>query len=547
VIHKVAIRRFKRFQDIEFALPGHVVIAGPNNTGKTTLLQAIAAFDLALARWQELNDFQRHGGAYTKAPIARQAFAAVPLRSFDLLWSDRRQQASIEIEIHFDLGLRIGMEFIPDSTEQMYVRPLRNCPPDDVRAAPLGCVFVPAMSGLSTEEPVYQRPKIEQLLFQARPGEVLRNLLVQASMQDVAWAALVSAIRDLFGYELHTPDGRGASILAEYGTRKDGPRFDIASAGSGFLQVLMLLTFLHTRPGAVLLLDEPDAHLHVILQDAVYAELRRVAAEKRSQLLIATHSEVIIDAAEPRHVCVLLDQPRMLATDEERERLIRSLRVLSNADIMRALEVPGILYLDDYTDLDILREWARILSHRGHDFLTTRLFWKANVAEPRAGAQGVSAADHYAALRLVRELPALQILDGDARPEIPATPITGHGFQRVRWKRYEIESYLFHPAALERFVEAQVGAEAAAQHAADLRAHLTNTMPPAFMADPFANLGFLVGTKARKDLIPPALDAAGLPGFPYQRFFEIASVMGPEEIHPEVVEKLDAIVKAFGG
>ena len=195
MIHKVAIRRFKRFQEVEFSLPGHVVIAGPNNTGKTTLLQAIAAFDLALARWQELNDFQRHGGGYTKAPIARQAFAAVPLRSFDLLWSDRRQQESIEIEIHFDLGLRIGMEFIPDTTEQMYVRPLRQCPPIDVRATPLGCVFVPAMSGLSIEEPVYQRPKIEQLLFQARPGEVLRNLLVQASMQSPAWDALVAAMR----------------------------------------------------------------------------------------------------------------------------------------------------------------------------------------------------------------------------------------------------------------------------------------------------------------------------------------------------------------
>ena len=37
----------------------------------------------------------------------------------------------------------------------------------------------------------------------------------------------------------------------------------------------MLLTMLNTRPGAVLLLDEPDAHLHVILQDAIYGELRR--------------------------------------------------------------------------------------------------------------------------------------------------------------------------------------------------------------------------------------------------------------------------------
>ena len=38
-----SIEGFKRFEDVEFVLPGHIVVAGPNNTGKTTLLQAIAA------------------------------------------------------------------------------------------------------------------------------------------------------------------------------------------------------------------------------------------------------------------------------------------------------------------------------------------------------------------------------------------------------------------------------------------------------------------------------------------------------------------------
>ena len=75
---------------------------------------------------------------------------------------------------------------------------------------------------------------------------------------------------------------------------------------AGFQQVLMLLTFLHTRPGAVLLLDEPDAHLHMILQDAIYAELRTVAIRQHSQLVIATHSEVIINAVEPRELCAML-------------------------------------------------------------------------------------------------------------------------------------------------------------------------------------------------------------------------------------------------
>jgi predicted ATP-dependent endonuclease of OLD family len=43
----------------------------------------------------------------------------------------------------------------------------------------------------------------------------------------------------------------------------------------------------------VLLLDEPDAHLHVILQRQVYDLLRKVAQARRCHLLISTHSEVI--------------------------------------------------------------------------------------------------------------------------------------------------------------------------------------------------------------------------------------------------------------
>ena len=42
MIRKVILRRFKRFQEETFPLPGHIVFAGPNNTGKTTVLQAIA-------------------------------------------------------------------------------------------------------------------------------------------------------------------------------------------------------------------------------------------------------------------------------------------------------------------------------------------------------------------------------------------------------------------------------------------------------------------------------------------------------------------------
>ena len=546
MIHTVRIRGFKRFDEAEFRLPGHVVLAGPNNTGKTTVLQAIASWSLALQRWRELNDFNRRRG-YTWAPIARQAFGAVPLRSFDLLWTDRRYGGQIEIELRHSSGWSVTMELQASTTEQILVRPGAQVSSKMLGTLDLRTVFVPPMTGLGTEEPLFHPPKIEQLLGLGRPGEVLRNLLAEASQNERAWGALKASISKLFGYELLPPDASGAHILSEYTMTEGGPRLDIASAGSGFQQILMLLAFLNTRQGAVLLLDEPDAHLHVILQDAIYHELRTVAARQRSQLIVATHSEVVINAVEPRELCVMLDEPRMVADSEERSRLVSSLRVLSNVDIMQALGVRGILYVEDYTDINILRAWATTLEHRATGLLDTELMWKPLVFQAQEGRPGIRARDHFEALQLVREgLPGLGLQDGDAKPPVPDTEITGTGLQRLRWRRYEIESYLVHPDALARFVEMVVGADSAEPHVEDMLDYMQRKFPPDVFNDPLGEYEFLNVTKARTRLIPPLLEAAGLHGLPYTRYHEIAAGMFPEEIHPEVVEKLDAICRAFG-
>ncbi len=548
MIRKVVIKNFKRFKKVEFDLPGHVVLAGPNNTGKTTLLQAIAAWSLAFDRWKQLNGFHRHGGAYTKAPIARQAFSAVPLRAFDLLWNERkyRDRPPIEIEIHSAEGWKITIELIPDSTEQIYVRPKPDADPDMLRKASLQTVYVPPMTGLGTDEPVYRRPKIDQLLGQGKPGDILRNLLVEAHQSEDAWPALTDCIRRLFGYEVLPPDATGADIIAEYKTKSGGPPLDIASAGSGFQQVLMLLTFLHTRPASVLLIDEPDAHLHVILQDAIYGELRSVALKQDSQLILATHSEVIINAVDLRELYVLFNQPRRLTDIAERKALSESLKHLTNTDIMLALGAPGILYVEDYTDIDILREWAKTLNHPAHETLTTKLFWKKVVSQPRDGAPGINAKDHYEILKLVKpDLPGLVLIDGDARPEILSTPISGSGLQRQRWRRYEIESYLVHPAAIAEFIKEKVGPVAAGEHIQAATEYFEKQLA-GVLEDPLGDHLILEALKASERILPEILNKAGIPNFEKRRYYEIAAVMKPEEIHPEVREKLDAIQQAFG-
>lgn len=551
MIESIHVRGFKQIDEATFKLGGsHIVLAGPNNTGKTTVLQAVAAWDLALRTWKELNDYQRHGGSYTKAPIARPSFSAVPVRSFDLLWRNRKywQSSTMTVAIRAVAGWNLTMEFVGDTTEQIYVRPSKAHDPGIVRAAKLSSVLVPAMTGLAKEERLFgNAASVDDLLGQGRPGDVLRNLLVEASRSQDTWESLVESIRRLFGFELKPP-AVGATIVAEYSAPGSERPFDIASAGSGFQQVLMLLTFLHARPGSVLLLDEPDAHLHVILQDAIYSELRRVAAERESQLIVATHSEVIINAVEPRDLWLMGPTPRPLASNEERARLITSLGALTNQEVLQAQDAPGILYTEGHTDLDILRAWAMVLGHPSLPLLTTSLFWRPQVSSERFLGSGIGANNHFDCLKLVRaDMRGLWLLDRDGNASVPETSITATGLQKVRWKRYEIESYLVHPAALARFCAEQAGGGAIGdQHAADVIAWFNDNLAPAVVRDPLGDHESLDAMKARERILPPALSAGGLPGFHYTDYQLIAASMRPDEIHPEVVQKLDAICKAFG-
>ena len=89
--------------------------------------------------------------------------------------------------------------------------------------------------------------------------------------------------------------------------------------------MLLLLAFLYARPAAVILLDEPDAHQHVILQRQVNDLIRKVARKRGGQVLIATHSEVVLDATEPTRVIGFFgESPQPLVDEIQRNQTARS-------------------------------------------------------------------------------------------------------------------------------------------------------------------------------------------------------------------------------
>ena len=109
MITKVKVRYFKQFKEEEFALADHVILAGHNNSGKSTLLQAIIVWHLGLQRWVEKRGAESGSTAKqrTGVPITRKDFTALPLREMDLLWTDAQTALKTD-ELDKTLGQKLG-------------------------------------------------------------------------------------------------------------------------------------------------------------------------------------------------------------------------------------------------------------------------------------------------------------------------------------------------------------------------------------------------------------------------------------------------------
>ena len=551
MIRHVKIRNFKRFREQKFDLAESVVLAGPNNAGKSTLLQAVSLWKFVLDRWVA----QRAGGRAVErsgVAIPRADITAVPLREMNLLWEDRKvtgpagmsgARRLIEIVVEGktnDTPWTCGLELQYSNPELIHARPqnARSLDREEIRAFPpqeardLSIVHVPPLSGIDRDEPRRDRGMQDLLIGQGRPGDILRNLLLEVAASNAGknWPALAGHVNDLFRIELIKPNYSPAQpyIVCEYREPGHTRPLDLSNAGSGTLQVILLLAFLYARPATVMLLDEPDAHQHIILQRQVYDLVRKVSHERRGQVILATHSEVILDSTEPERVLGFFGRaPRPLADKTERDRLREALKRITTTDLLLGQEVEAVLYVESEADERMLREWAHILDHPAQRFFErpcVHVLGGRNLNEAKA---------HFFAMRAVcPDLRALCLLDGDNRKE-PDMEMQQAGLLVLRWRRYEIENYLLHPEAIKRFRFADFPLMHSRVDDEFWRHVPSGT-------DLFGDHVSLVRIKASDEFLAPLFEKLGS-STPKRELYLLASAMKQDEIHPEIREKLDSI------
>ncbi|MDP9299299.1 MAG: ATP-binding protein, partial [Actinomycetota bacterium] len=320
---------------------------------------------------------------------------------------------------------------------------------DRLMAFPI--VYVPSSVGVVDREEYRTPARIGSLIAGGRAHEVLRNLLLELKHRD-RLQELTDIISSYFAGSIDRVEFELDSDEYINVTYHEDSDHDLFSAGAGFLQVLQLLTFLVLERPGVLLVDEPDAHLHSSLQRIVVDVLRKASQDLGLQVLLATHSKEIVNYVDPSELLVIDRKASTLKGLGEHESAISVLESLGSVDSIDAYQVitqRKVLLVEGGSDTKILRILA---SKRGSHIFEgpDRL-----VLVETSGESTPEARTDLALLeRMVgNKVDSLQLLDRDARLQEFVDRFETTAARPVHvWRRDAIESYLVVPSAISRLV-----------------------------------------------------------------------------------------------
>ncbi len=567
MLTKLTVCNFKRFDKVEIELGNPVVFVGPNNSGKTSAMQALALWDIGLKRWNEKRLGKSMPEKRPGVTVNRRDLIALPAPNANLLWNglhvrdvrkvDGRQQTSnVRIDIMVegvteDRSWTCGLEFDYANEESLYCRPLRREPgknsermPVPAEAGTTQIAFLPPMSGLTATETRLDQGAINVRIGEGRTAEVLRNLCykIQEDKPEL-WKKLVAHIQRLFGSELDPPRyvAERGEILMTY--RELGVQLDLSSSGRRLQQTLLLLAYLYANPGAVLLLDEPDAHLEILRQRQIYRLLTDVARTNGSQIIAASHSEVLLNEAAGQDLVVaFVGQPHRV---DRGSQVSKALKDIGFEQYYQAEQTGWVLYLEGSTNLSLLQAFARRLGHEAAIRALERPFVHYVGNQPQAVNR------HYHGLKeavpKLRSVALFDRLESDA-PDI--APV-----ECLIWKRREVENYLCSRPTLENYARASTPGTLQGPLFTKIEANKRLDAMREAIKEVEAALKTLdkgspwnPDVKASDDFLDPLFRAyfakLDLPNLMAKNhFYELAAHVPKSGIDPEIREKLDAIAQ----
>ena len=370
MLTRLTIQGFKRFRDpTPVDLDDLTVLIGANNSGKSTILQALTLFQYCVetTRRSNGNGEDPEDLSLANTTVGFDEFAGLPAAHPGDLWPDGQitrggkptpisltAQYSRAATIEFRLQVSFNRFSIKPRVSGTWREAIRT---GDIRLIPIFTGFLPREEFLTP-------PARQDRLREQRHGEMVRNLLWQLRENaPQQWSKLQDFLVELY------PESRldvnfdievDRFLKATYRDEALKRGRDVITAGSGFHQTIQILASTLAPGASVLLLDEPDAHLHARLQSQLMGILERLAREGHGQFVLATHSPQILIAA-PQGAVRVCQSGRVVPLDMQPEQLqlLGDLGAMDQMEIVPLLVNRAVVFVENKSDRKLLEAFAR--------------------------------------------------------------------------------------------------------------------------------------------------------------------------------------------
>ncbi len=382
-LKSLRIQRFKRFRDFHIDFDRLTLLVGTNSSGKTTVLQAIRLFFWCVAVCLRKDGA---GHRFTKAVIPFSDFRLIPAHdlrelSFQGVTPNRRTLGILltgTLESSLTLAFRIYASYSTLMVVDPEIKPDAALTDKQVTVVDRSPLYIPGFFGVVSRELLAHDARLEELLNSGHHNEVLRNIILRLKGDAARLSQLLRIMKGEFqitGMDLPFSEKTTEFLRAEYSEADVRVPLDFVSAGSGFLQVLQIMAHALQNPSPILLLDEPDAHMHHGLQRSFLKIVRTFADSEDLQIVMATHSETFLRETPLAEIRVIdaswTEAGKFPNTPELQERLSQAGIWPTQMELAEILRTRRVLIVEGDEDEEIVHRAGR-LAHSDWD-VTARL------------------------------------------------------------------------------------------------------------------------------------------------------------------------------
>ena len=200
-------------------------------------------------------------------------------------------------------------------------------------------IFSPGLAGISKNEVFVSDGVLLRTIARGDANLVLRNILYRLwGTQE--WNDFESDIHDVFpALEVRVLHDPKTDEFIKVEIQAEGEWVPIELAGTGILQSIQILSYIHQFKPSLIVLDEPDSHLHPNNQRLLCSLLRRIAEERSIQIVLTTHSRHVVDSlSNAAHLLWARDATIDVATQDDEIGILLDIGAL---DVKERVGVPG--------------------------------------------------------------------------------------------------------------------------------------------------------------------------------------------------------------